>query len=159
MPKLKSLLAGVEGVAQNGKLDDLQASFLNHAAVQCGYCTPGMILAAYALLAKKPKPTRAEIVQHMDDNLCRCGSHVRVLDAVEDAAIALLEQVQATWTDATLEKEDEMYGRQWKRGSTLMALVLHLVHHRGHDQRDNRKEEHHRCGPCRRSAELLRAAA
>ncbi len=76
----------IEGLGASGKLHPLQDAFLKHHAFQCGYCTPGMILTAYALLAKKPKPTRAEIVQHMDDNLCRCGSHVRILDAIEDAA-------------------------------------------------------------------------
>jgi carbon-monoxide dehydrogenase small subunit len=76
----------VEGLSANGKLHPLQDAFLRRHAFQCGYCTPGMIVTAYALLLKKPKPTRAEIVQHMDDNLCRCGSHVRILEAIEDAA-------------------------------------------------------------------------
>jgi aerobic-type carbon monoxide dehydrogenase small subunit (CoxS/CutS family) len=76
----------IEGLAANGTLHPLQDAFLRHHAFQCGYCTPGMILTAYALLAKNPKPTRAEIIRYMDDNLCRCGSHVRILDAVEDAA-------------------------------------------------------------------------
>jgi aerobic-type carbon monoxide dehydrogenase small subunit (CoxS/CutS family) len=76
----------IEGLGASGKLHPLQDAFLRHHAFQCGYCTPGMILTAYALLAKTPRPTRAEIIRHMDDNLCRCGSHVRVLDAIEDAA-------------------------------------------------------------------------
>jgi carbon-monoxide dehydrogenase small subunit len=76
----------VEGLSANGKLHPLQDAFLRRHAFQCGYCTPGMIVTAYALLLKKPKPTRAEIVRHMDDNLCRCGSHVRILEAIEDAA-------------------------------------------------------------------------
>jgi aerobic-type carbon monoxide dehydrogenase small subunit (CoxS/CutS family) len=76
----------IEGLGASGKLHPLQDAFLRHQAFQCGYCTPGMILTAYALLAKTPRPTRAEIIRHMDDNLCRCGSHVRVLDAIEDAA-------------------------------------------------------------------------
>ena len=76
----------VEGLSANGKLHPLQDAFLRRHAFQCGYCTPGMIVTAYALLLKKPKPTRAEIVRHMDDNLCRCGSHVRILAAIEDAA-------------------------------------------------------------------------
>lgn len=59
------------------------------------------------------------------------ASAKQIFGAFNDSAIALLEQVQAKWTDATLEQEDDMYGQQWKRGSTLMALVLHLVHHRG----------------------------
>lgn len=76
----------IEGLAQGGKLHPLQEAFIRHNAFQCGYCTPGMILGAYALLLKNPNPTEAEIVQHMDDNLCRCGSHVRVIRAILDAA-------------------------------------------------------------------------
>jgi aerobic-type carbon monoxide dehydrogenase small subunit (CoxS/CutS family) len=76
----------IEGLAANGTLHPLQDAFLRHHAFQCGYCTPGMILTAYSLLAKNPKPARAEIIRYMDDNLCRCGSHVRILDAIEDAA-------------------------------------------------------------------------
>jgi carbon-monoxide dehydrogenase small subunit len=76
----------IEGLSASGKLHPLQDAFLKRHAFQCGYCTPGMILTAYALLLKKPKPTRAEIVRQMDDNLCRCGSHVRILAAIEDAA-------------------------------------------------------------------------
>ena len=80
----KSVLT-IEGVAANGKLDIIQESMINHAAVQCGYCTPGMILGAYALLKKKPRATRAEIMDQMEGHLCRCGSHMRILDAVEAA--------------------------------------------------------------------------
>lgn len=59
------------------------------------------------------------------------ASAKQIFNAFNDAAIVLLEQVQAKWTDTTLQQEDDMYGQQWKRGATLMALVLHLVHHRG----------------------------
>ncbi len=76
----------IEGLSAGGRLHALQAAFLKRHAFQCGYCTPGMILTAYALLLKKPKPTRAEIIQHMDDNLCRCGSHVRIVEAIQEAA-------------------------------------------------------------------------
>lgn len=76
----------IEGLSAGGKLHPIQDAFLRHHAFQCGYCTPGMILSAYALLLKTPKPTRAEIIRHMDDNLCRCGSHVRVIDAIQEAA-------------------------------------------------------------------------
>jgi nicotinate dehydrogenase subunit A len=78
----------IEGLNRNGQLHALQQAFLKANAFQCGYCTSGMIMNAYALLLKKPRPTRAEIVQAMDDNLCRCGSHVRILDAIEAAAAA-----------------------------------------------------------------------
>jgi aerobic-type carbon monoxide dehydrogenase small subunit (CoxS/CutS family) len=78
----------IEGLSRNGQLHALQQAFLKLHAFQCGYCTGGMIINAYALLLKKPRPTRAEIVQAMDDNLCRCGSHTRILDAIETAAAA-----------------------------------------------------------------------
>jgi carbon-monoxide dehydrogenase small subunit len=78
----------IEGLSRNGKLHALQQAFLKLHAFQCGYCTSGMIMNAYALLLKKPRPTRAEIVQAMDDNLCRCGSHTRILEAIETAAAA-----------------------------------------------------------------------
>ncbi len=76
----------IEGLAQGEKLHPLQGAFLKRHAFQCGYCTPGMILNAYALLLKTPRPSREQIIRHMDDNLCRCGSHVRVVEAVEEAA-------------------------------------------------------------------------
>jgi aerobic-type carbon monoxide dehydrogenase small subunit (CoxS/CutS family) len=75
----------IEGIGHSG-LHAIQQAFLDHHAFQCGYCTPGMILGAYALLLKTPHPTRAQIAQHMEDNLCRCGSHVRILDAIQQAA-------------------------------------------------------------------------
>lgn len=79
----------IEGLSAAGRLHPLQAAFLKHHAFQCGFCTPAMMLGAYALLLKKPKPTRAEIVQQLDDHLCRCGSHVRILAAIEEAATAM----------------------------------------------------------------------
>ncbi|MGA2119600.1 MAG: (2Fe-2S)-binding protein [Bryobacteraceae bacterium] len=79
----------IEGLAQGGRLHPIQEAFVKHNAFQCGFCTPGMILSAYALLAEKAEPSREEIVKHMDDNLCRCGSHPRVLEAIEGAAAAM----------------------------------------------------------------------
>jgi len=76
----------IEGLGSGGKLHALQEAFLTRHAFQCGYCTSGMILSAYALLLKNPKPTRAQIIAHMDDNLCRCGSHVRIIEAIQEAA-------------------------------------------------------------------------
>ena len=76
----------IEGLAQDGKLHPLQDAFIKHHAFQCGFCTPGMILNAYTLLLKQPRPARDEIVRHMDDNLCRCGSHNRIVEAIEEAA-------------------------------------------------------------------------
>ena len=67
----------------------VQKAFQDHHAFQCGYCTSGMIMAAWAFLKKKPKASRAEIVAAMEGNLCRCGAHVRILDAVESAGKVL----------------------------------------------------------------------
>jgi aerobic-type carbon monoxide dehydrogenase small subunit (CoxS/CutS family) len=75
----------IEGLGA-ARLHAIQQAFLVHHAFQCGYCTPGMILTAYALLKKHPHPTREQIVAAMDDNLCRCGSHARVIAAIEQAA-------------------------------------------------------------------------
>ena len=76
----------IEGLAKDGKLHPLQEKFVAFGALQCGFCTPGMIMNAYALLLKNPKPTRTQIVQAMDDNLCRCGAHKRIIQAIESAS-------------------------------------------------------------------------
>jgi aerobic-type carbon monoxide dehydrogenase small subunit (CoxS/CutS family) len=76
----------IEGLAKNGELHPVQAAFVEHDALQCGFCTPGMILAAYGLLLENSQPTRQEILQYMDDNLCRCGAHTRIVKAIETAA-------------------------------------------------------------------------
>ena len=79
----------IEGLARNGEIHPLQKAFIEHDALQCGFCTPGMILKAYSLLAKTPQPTREQIVQGMEQNLCRCGSYPRVLQAIEAASKAM----------------------------------------------------------------------
>ncbi|MGD8534280.1 MAG: (2Fe-2S)-binding protein [Candidatus Aminicenantes bacterium] len=76
----------IEGLAKNGNLHPLQKAFIQHDALQCGFCTPGMILQAYSLLLRNPRPTRKEIIQRMDENLCRCGSHTRIVQAIQTAA-------------------------------------------------------------------------
>ena len=76
----------IEGLGNNGNMHPLQKAFVEHDALQCGFCTPGMILNAYSLLLKNPHPTREEIVEGMHDNLCRCGSHNRIIKAIETAA-------------------------------------------------------------------------
>ncbi|HNX50287.1 MAG TPA: (2Fe-2S)-binding protein [Thermoanaerobaculaceae bacterium] len=76
----------IEGLAQNGKLHPLQEAFAAHGAFQCGYCTPGMIMNAYALLRANPKASREQIVTGMEDNLCRCGAHQRILAAIAEVA-------------------------------------------------------------------------
>jgi aerobic-type carbon monoxide dehydrogenase small subunit (CoxS/CutS family) len=75
----------LEGIGQNG-LHAIQQAFLSHHAFQCGYCTPGMIMNAYALLQSTPHPTAEQIARHMEDNLCRCGAHGRILEAIHEAA-------------------------------------------------------------------------
>jgi len=76
----------IEGLAKNGNLHPLQKAFIKHNALQCGFCTPGMILNAYSLLLKNPRPTRKEILQNMEDNLCRCASYARIVEAIKTAA-------------------------------------------------------------------------
>ena len=76
----------IEGLSQNGQLHPIQKAFIQHDALQCGFCTPGMILKAHSLLASNPTPTRDQIISGMDDNLCRCGAHVRIVDAVQTAS-------------------------------------------------------------------------
>ena len=76
----------IEGLEQNGKLDPVQEAFLGQEAFQCGYCTPGMILSAVALLNSNPNPTEREIVRFMNGNICRCGTYSRIVAAVRQAA-------------------------------------------------------------------------
>ncbi|MCL4821844.1 MAG: (2Fe-2S)-binding protein [Vicinamibacteria bacterium] len=76
----------IEGLERDGELHALQQAFVDHDALQCGYCTPGMIMNAWALLQRQPRPTRAQIAAEMEGNLCRCGAHRRILAAIEDAA-------------------------------------------------------------------------
>jgi carbon-monoxide dehydrogenase small subunit len=76
----------IEGVAKNGELDPLQKAFHEHGASQCGFCTSGMIIAAKALLEKAPNPSRDEIVEYMSGNLCRCGTYVEVIEAIQSVA-------------------------------------------------------------------------
>jgi aerobic-type carbon monoxide dehydrogenase small subunit (CoxS/CutS family) len=76
----------VEGLVRDGKLHPLQKAFVDHDALQCGFCTPGMIMNAYGLLLEKDQPTETEIIRGMNDNLCRCGAHVRIVQAIQSAA-------------------------------------------------------------------------
>jgi aerobic-type carbon monoxide dehydrogenase small subunit (CoxS/CutS family) len=76
----------IEGFAPGDTLHPLQAAFIEADAMQCGYCTPGMIMSAAALLAKQPQPTRDEIVAAMNGNLCRCGTYARIVAAIQAAA-------------------------------------------------------------------------
>ncbi len=76
----------IEGVAEHGELDKLQRSFLDNAAVQCGYCSPGMILSAKALLTRNPHPTEHEIREAIAGNLCRCTGYVNIVKAIQSVA-------------------------------------------------------------------------
>jgi aerobic-type carbon monoxide dehydrogenase small subunit (CoxS/CutS family) len=76
----------IEGLAMEGNLHPVQKAFIEHGAFQCGFCTSGMILNAYGLLIEKPRPTEGEIIQGMNDNLCRCGAHNRIVRAIQSAA-------------------------------------------------------------------------
>ncbi len=79
----------IEGLAQNGTLHPLQKAFMEHDALQCGYCTPGMILTAYSLLRRTPRPSYQQIVEGMEGNLCRCGAHTRIIAAIQAAAMEM----------------------------------------------------------------------
>src|SRR5271169_365763 len=81
----------IEGLGTPDRPHPLQAAFLDEQAGQCGYCLPGILISAKALLDQNRSPSRAEIAQALDDNICRCGSHVRILKAVECAAAAMRE--------------------------------------------------------------------
>ena len=76
----------IEGLEKDGELHPVQQAFMEHDALQCGFCTPGMILTAVELLVKNPRPTREQIVRGMEQNFCRCGAHTRIIDAIESAA-------------------------------------------------------------------------
>ena len=76
----------IEGLAVKGKLHPVQEAFVKHDALQCGYCTPGMIMNAAGLLIKNPSPSVQEIKDGMENNLCRCGAHMRIIEAVQTAS-------------------------------------------------------------------------
>lgn len=79
----------IEGLAKNGSLHPVQKAFIQHDALQCGFCTPGMILRAVGLLRENPRPSRADILEYMDRNFCRCGSHARIVQAIQSAALEM----------------------------------------------------------------------
>ena len=81
-----SKVTTIEGLEKDGELHPLQKAFIDNDALQCGFCTPGMIMKASGILKENPNASRSEIIEGMDGNLCRCGAHPRILDAVESAA-------------------------------------------------------------------------
>jgi aerobic-type carbon monoxide dehydrogenase small subunit (CoxS/CutS family) len=92
---LKTVLTGevttIEGLEQNGRLHPVQQAFLDSGAMQCGYCTCGMIMSAVGLLRKNPDPTRLDIIEQMNGNICRCGTYPRIISALLNAAKSLKE--------------------------------------------------------------------
>lgn len=76
----------IEGLEKNGKLHPVQKAFIEHDALQCGYCTPGMIMTVTGLLIKNPSPTRQEIIDGLENSYCRCAAHGRIIEAVQTAA-------------------------------------------------------------------------
>jgi len=79
----------IEGLSRNGSLHPLQNAFVKHDALQCGYCTPGMIMNAYGLLLNNPEPSRKEVIEGMEENLCRCGAHNRIIEAIQTAGVEM----------------------------------------------------------------------
>ncbi|MBA3036094.1 MAG: (2Fe-2S)-binding protein, partial [Desulfobacterium sp.] len=76
----------IEGLAKDGKLHPLQQNFVDHGAIQCGFCTPGVIMSAKALLDENPKPTQVEIKRGISGNLCRCTGYTKIVEAIEVTA-------------------------------------------------------------------------
>jgi aerobic-type carbon monoxide dehydrogenase small subunit (CoxS/CutS family) len=76
----------IEGLEKNGKLHPVQKAFVEHDALQCAFCTPGMILTGVAMLTSNPQPTREQIVRGLENNFCRCGAHTRIIAAMQSAA-------------------------------------------------------------------------
>ena len=76
----------IEGLVKNGELNPVQKAFIDHESLQCGFCSPGMIMNATGLLYENPEPSRIEIIDAMEENLCRCGSYGRIVDAIQSAA-------------------------------------------------------------------------
>lgn len=79
----------IEGLAKDGRLHPVQEAFIKHEAMQCGFCTSGMIIETVGFLQKHPRPSRADILRGMEDHLCRCGTHHRVVLAIEEAALRM----------------------------------------------------------------------
>lgn len=79
----------IEGLAHDERLHPVQEAFVKHLGFQCGFCTSGMIMGAHALLLKNPKPTRSQIINEMEPHLCRCGAHVRIVQAIESASASM----------------------------------------------------------------------
>ena len=82
----------IEGIEKNGELSEIQAAFIRHGAIQCGFCSPGMIVSAEALLLRNPEPTEQEIRRGLSGNLCRCTGYQQMVDAIQEVASARREK-------------------------------------------------------------------
>lgn len=96
----------VEGVAQAGRLSTLQQAFVDHGAIQCGFCTPGMLISAQALIDEIPDPSEQEIRARLAGNLCRCTGYVKIVDAIQDAARRVRGAKSSTSADERSESGD-----------------------------------------------------
>lgn len=83
----------IEGLSNNDKLHPIQEAFVDYDALQCGFCTPGMIMNAYGLLLQNPNPSREEIISEMEVNLCRCGSYNSIVKAIESASEKMFKKI------------------------------------------------------------------
>ncbi|HOV90799.1 MAG TPA: (2Fe-2S)-binding protein [Syntrophorhabdaceae bacterium] len=86
----------IEGIAKDGSLSPIQGSFIEHGAIQCGFCSPGMILTATALLKENPNPSREEIKKAIEGNICRCTGYNKIIDAIGDAAKKISKDHQSS---------------------------------------------------------------
>ena len=86
----------IEDLSRDGRRDPIQAAFVEKAAIQCGFCTPGFVLTTKAMLAENPRPTRDEIKSYLGGNLCRCTGYWNILDAAEDAARRLAGETETS---------------------------------------------------------------
>jgi aerobic-type carbon monoxide dehydrogenase small subunit (CoxS/CutS family) len=83
----------IEGLVNKDELHPIQEAFVAYDALQCGFCTPGMIMNAYGFLLKNPNPSREEIISGMESNLCRCGSYNRIVDAIASASEKMFKKI------------------------------------------------------------------
>lgn len=106
----------IEGLAKDGQLHPVQKAFMEHDALQCGFCTPGMVLTAVELLKENPTPTREQIIRGMEHNFCRCGAHTRIIDAIQSAAAEMRGSRRAQGLRERLPSQVETAAVEMKGG-------------------------------------------